>query len=79
MKPPAHEPRDLRDPTDTWWTIDQAAAHFGVRRATILQWIRDGLPSHGKGKMLRRPEVLSAYQQRAKRQRESRFTNGAPK
>jgi len=78
VKPPTHEPRDLRDPTDTWWTIDQAAEHFGVRRATILQWVRDGLKTHGKAKLLHRPDVLTAYQERAKRQRETRFTTGAP-
>lgn len=59
-------PRDLTDPTDTWWTIDQAAEHFGIRRESILRYIRDGMPVYGKGrsKRIRRADVLAEFRRR---------------
>jgi excisionase family DNA binding protein len=58
--------RDLSDPNDTWWTIDQAAEHFGIRRESILRYIREGMPAYGpRGhKLIRRADVLAEYRRR---------------
>lgn len=66
--------RDLTDPDDTWWTIDQTAEHFGVKRRTILDWIRQGdLRKYGKSKLIRRSEALATFRARRKRQAATRY------
>lgn len=66
--------RNLSDPDDTWWTIDEAAEHFGLKRRTILDWIRAGdLTKYGKTKLLRRSEVLTTFRTRRKNQTATRF------
>lgn len=62
-------PRDLTDPNDRWWTIDQAAEHLGVTRRTIERYIHDGLPLHFKlvGGYLDRDELLTEVRERAER------------
>lgn len=67
--------RDLSDPDDTWWTIDQTAEHFGMKRRTILDWIRAGdLTTYGRQKLLRRAEALATFRKRRQKQRATRFT-----
>lgn len=58
--------RNLSDPDDTWWTIDEAAAHFGIRRESILRYIREGMPVYGKGrnKLIRRADALTEFRRR---------------
>jgi predicted transcriptional regulator len=58
--------RNLADPADTWWTIDEAAEHFSIRRESILRYIREGMPVYGKGrdKLIRRSDALAEYRRR---------------
>ena len=58
--------RDLSDPDDTWWTIDEAAEHFGMRRESILRYIREGMPVYGKGRnrLVHRADVLREFRRR---------------
>jgi hypothetical protein len=67
--------RDLNDPMDRWWTIDQTAEHFGVKRGTVQRYIReDDLTLHfpKQGGYLDRDDVLAAVRARNKRRRKSR-------
>lgn len=69
--------RDLTNPGDTWWTIDQAAEHFGIRRESILRYIREGMPTYGKGKnkLIRREDALAEFR---RRRRNERATHAKP-
>ena len=64
--------RDLADETDVWWSIDIAADHLEVKRATILRYIREGLKVWPGG-LLRRAEVLEVYRRRALNSRATRY------
>jgi len=66
--------RDLADPMDRWWTIDQAAEHLAVTRRTIERYVKEGLPLHfpAMGGYLDRDELLPEVRRRAKRQRATR-------
>lgn len=66
--------RDLTDAMDRWWTIDQAAAHLKVKRATVEKYIRDGLTLHFPklGGYLDRDELLADYRGRQGRSRATR-------
>lgn len=63
--------RDLNDPMDRWWTIDQAAAHLEVKRRTIERYIHDGLPLHFPmlGGYLDRDELLAEVRRRSQRRK----------
>ncbi|MGH8992988.1 MAG: helix-turn-helix domain-containing protein [Acidimicrobiia bacterium] len=40
--------------SDRWLTIDEAAAHIGVRPSTIRTWLREGrFPAFGSGHVRR--------------------------
>lgn len=41
-KKPKHEEQNF---AADWWTLRQAASHFGMTTGTIRRYIRDGLPS----------------------------------
>lgn len=70
--------RNLADQADTWWSIDQAAEHFGFKRRTILEWIRrEGLKTYGRAKLLRRDDVLATFQEVRGRKRASRYSRGS--
>jgi hypothetical protein len=62
--------RDIFDPADIYWTIDQAAAHFGFRPATIRKYIREGLPVHF-GTFVHREELFIHRQAHIKNLRQS--------
>lgn len=67
--------RNLTDPNDTWWTIAETAEHFGMKRRTILDWIRAGdLSTYGKQRLIRRADALTTFRSRRKKQRATRFT-----
>lgn len=66
--------RNLSDPDDTWWTIDEAAEHFGIRRESILRYIREGMPVYGRGrnKLIRRSDALTEFRRRRRNELETR-------
>ena len=66
--------RDLTDPMDRWWTIDQAAEHLEVKRATVEKYIREGLPLYFPllGGYVDRDELLADYRGRQERSRATR-------
>ncbi|WP_025158895.1 helix-turn-helix domain-containing protein [Leifsonia aquatica] len=69
--------RNLADPNDTWWTIDQTADHFDIKRRTVMDWIRAGdLTVYGNTKLIRRTDALAVFRARRKQQRETRFDRG---
>ena len=55
----------------TWWTLDKAALHIGVTRATVERYVREGLRIHFRelGGWVDRDEFLAAYRERVMRQR----------
>ena len=66
--------RDLTDPMDRWWTIDQAAEHLGVKRGTVQRYIReDGLVLYFpmQGGYLDRDELMPVVRSRMKRRKQS--------
>jgi hypothetical protein len=66
--------RDLNDPMDRWWTIDQTAEHFKVKRGAVQRWIREDeltLYFPREGGYLDRDEVLKVVQARRRRQKQS--------
>ena len=67
---PKQQRRNLADPNDRLWTIDQAAAHYGYRRETILRYIREGLPLYGT--VIDREELLAEVGRRTVRQKATR-------
>ena len=45
---------------DRWHSVEEIAAHLGVKRDTVYKWItRKGLPAHKVGRLwkFRKPEV----------------------
>lgn len=53
-------PRPERQNTQAeFWTLDQSARHFGVTRATIERYIREGLPVYFQRRFLRPKEVIA--------------------
>lgn len=64
------ERRSVTD-VNEWWTLDQAAEHLDLKRATIERYIREGLPKHF-GVFVRREELLAEYRARLERQRATR-------
>lgn len=55
-----------------FWTLDQAASHFGYKRATILKYIREGLPTYFGGTTVKPSELIAEVQQRQQRERSTR-------
>jgi predicted site-specific integrase-resolvase len=66
--------RDLADPMDRFWTIDQAAEHLKVKRATVEKYVREGLALHfpRQGGYVDRDELLAEYRGRQQRSRATR-------
>lgn len=66
--------RDVTDPHDRWWTIDEAAEHLKVKRGTIQRYIRDGLKVYfpKRGDYLDRDELLAEVRARNERQKATR-------
>jgi len=63
--------RDLSDPMDRWWTIDQAAEHLGVTRRTVERYVQDGLTVYfpKQGGYVDRDEFLAVFRKRQERRR----------
>jgi hypothetical protein len=64
-------PRDLNDPRELYWTIDQAADHFGMTRRSMRRYIQDGLPVY-LGLFVKRAEVIAEYRRRMQRRHATR-------
>lgn len=64
---------EYRSVTDVneWWTLDQAAEHLDLKRATVERYIREGLPKYF-GTFVKREELLAEYRKRLERQRATR-------
>ena len=54
---------------DVWWSVDRAALHLGCPRATILRYVREGLPI--RAGLINRDELLADFRARKMRQQES--------
>jgi DeoR/GlpR family transcriptional regulator of sugar metabolism len=65
---------DRQDTTLEFWTIEQAARHFGITRGTVRRYIRGGLATHHHGLTVKPSEFISEHQQRRQRQQQSRKT-----
>jgi predicted site-specific integrase-resolvase len=63
--------RDLTDPMDRWWTIDQSAEHLGVARRTIERYVQAGLTVYfpKQGGYIDRDELLTEVRKRQERRR----------
>jgi len=51
--------RILQNLNAPYWTIQQAAQHFGFTTATIRKYIRHGLPTYLDGTLLKPDEVIA--------------------
>lgn len=56
--------KEQQDLDAKYWSIEQAALHFGVRRATIRQYIRDGLPTYFGGVFVKPKEAIAEWLKR---------------
>jgi hypothetical protein len=63
-----HEVQSVTDDR-VWWSVDKAALHLGCPRATILRYIREGLPI--RAGLIHRDELLADFRARKIRQHES--------
>jgi hypothetical protein len=64
---------DRQDFDLEYWTIQQAAKHFGFSPATIRKYIREGLPAHGVKKLLRPAEVVAEVLRRSTADHDTRL------
>lgn len=55
-----------------FWTLDQAALHFGSTRRTIRRYITDGLPTYFAGTMVKPGEVIDEMLDRQRRTKQTR-------
>lgn len=55
------------------WTLDQAALHFGLTRATVERYVREGLPKYF-GAYVKPSEFVDEFVNRRNRQKGSRAT-----
>ncbi|WP_120338115.1 hypothetical protein [Cryobacterium soli] len=72
--------RDVTDPMDRFWTLDQSAQHLNVTRATVEKYVRQGLPLHFplmEGGFVDRDELLAVYRGGKKRARATRLTKSS--
>jgi hypothetical protein len=56
-----------------YWTLDQAAAHFGITRRAVRLMITTGLPTYFAGTMVKPAEYIAVRLERQKAQRASRL------
>lgn len=63
---------ERQDTSLPFWTIDQAALHFGYKRATILKYIREGLPTYHEGLTVKPSELVLEVLQRRQRELKTR-------
>jgi predicted DNA-binding transcriptional regulator YafY len=66
--------RDVKDPMDRFWTIEQAMAHLKVSRRTIERYVKGGLRIYfpAQGGYLDRDELLAEVRARLERQLQTR-------
>jgi predicted transcriptional regulator len=64
---------ERQDLTLPYWSIEQAAKHFGFTRATIEKYVREGLPTYFSGIMVKPSEVVAERLSRQTRHRQSRM------
>lgn len=62
MSEPARQDTSL-----PFWTIDQAARHFGFTRNAIVKYIRGGLPTYHNGLTVKPHEVIAEWMRRKER------------
>jgi len=56
-----------------YWTIDQAAKHFGFSTATIRKYVREGLPTHHARKLIRPADVVAEVLSRSSANHDTRL------
>lgn len=54
-----------------YWTLDQAAAHFGITRRSVRRYIQAGLPVYFAGTLVKPAEYVAAHHARRNRQRDT--------
>lgn len=62
--------RNVLTKGDEWWTIETAAKHAGITRATVEKYIRQGLPVYFRelGGLIKRDEFLQEWRGRRLKQ-----------
>jgi predicted transcriptional regulator len=68
---------ERQDITLPFWSLDQAAKHFGFARATIEKYVREGMPTYFAGRMVKPDEVITERLARRDRQQASRRPRSA--
>lgn len=61
-----------QDLTLPYWSIDQAALHFGIARRSVRRYITEGLPSYFAGTMVKPDEIVSERLTRRDRAKSTR-------
>ncbi len=69
---PLKSTRQWQDPDAEFWTITQAALHFGFTRQTIEKYIRGGLPVYLEGTAVRPHEAIDEWKTRMQKRAKSR-------
>lgn len=63
---------ERQDLTLPYWSIEQAALHFGVTRRSVRRYITDGLPTYFAGTMVKPDEIVTERLARRDRQKSTR-------
>lgn len=66
---------DRQDLDAQYWTLAQAARHFGFTRATISKYVREGLPTYLGGGWVKPAEVVAEKIARSRRHRDTLVSN----
>lgn len=70
--------RKLQNLDAAFWTHQQAALHFGLSRATIRRYIRQGLPTYLGGSLVKPREVIAHRMAARKRESDTQARNLRP-
>lgn len=70
--------RVLQNVDAAFWTHQQAALHFGLSRATIRRYIRQGLPTYLSGTLVKPSEVIAHRLAARKRESDTQARNQRP-
>lgn len=63
---------ERQDLTLPYWSIEQAARHFGITRRSVRRYITDGLPSYFAGTTVKPDEIVAERLRRRARDRATR-------